>query len=235
MISNMPQGGLIVAVDGPSGTGKSTACRALAQHLGAKYLDTGAMYRVATLHVLRHGIDPQDSAAVIAATSELPLVVNDDPVATTVLLAGADVSADIRSAEVTRHVSTVSAIPEVRENLVDLQRSLIEQAGRCVVEGRDIGTVVLIDALLKVFLTASAAVRAQRRFDQDIAAGRSADYDSILADIERRDAHDSNRAASPLRPASDAILVDTSDLSLAEVIDHLVDLAVASAERTPEL
>lgn len=235
MISNMPQGGLIVAVDGPSDTGKSTACRALAQHLGAKYLDTGAMYRVATLHVLRHGIDPQDSAAVIAATSELPLVVNDDPVATTVLLAGADVSADIRSAEVTRHVSTVSAIPEVRENLVDLQRSLIEQAGRCVVEGRDIGTVVLIDAPLKVFLTASAAVRAQRRFDQDIAAGRSVDYDSILADIERRDAHDSNRAASPLRPASDAILVDTSDLSLVEVIDHLVDLAVASAERTPEL
>lgn len=235
MISNMPQGGLIVAVDGPSGTGKSTACRALAQHLGAKYLDTGAMYRVATLHVLRHGIDPQDSAAVIAATSELPLVVNDDPAATTVLLAGADVSADIRSAEVTRHVSTVSAIPEVRENLVDLQRSLIEQAGRCVVEGRDIGTVVLIDAPLKVFLTASAAVRAQRRFDQDIAAGRSADYDSILADIERRDAHDSNRAASPLRPASDAILVDTSDLSLAEVINHLVELAVASAERTPEL
>lgn len=230
MISNMPEGGLIVAVDGPSGTGKSTVCRALAQHLGAKYLDTGAMYRVATLHALRQGVDPTDVEAVIAATASLPLEVNDDPAATTVLLDGVDVSDEIRGAEVTRAVSAVAAIPEVRENLVALQRELVARAGRCIVEGRDIGTVVLVDAPLKVYLTASADVRAKRRFDQDVAAGRDADIDVILADIERRDAADSSRSSSPLRPAEDAIVVDTSELCLQEVIDELVDLAIGSAD-----
>lgn len=150
-ISNMPAGGLIVAIDGPSGTGKSTTSRALATRLSAKYLDTGAMYRVATLHVLNQGIDPADSAAVIAATAVLPLSISDDPASTEVLLAGVDVQKDIRGPEVTQNVSAVSAIPEVRENLVALQRALAAKAHRCVVEGRDIGTAVLVDAPIKRF------------------------------------------------------------------------------------
>lgn len=229
MISNMPNDGLILAVDGPSGTGKSTTCRALAKKLGAKYVDTGAMYRVATLAVLRKGIDPADTAAVIEATADLPLEVNDDPDATTVIFDGEDVSGVIRGAEVARHVSAVSAIPEVRENLVALQRSLATQAHRAIVEGRDIGTVVLADAPAKAFLTASARVRAQRRYDQDIAAGREADFDKVLADVERRDAADSSRAISPLRPAEDAVIIDTSDMGRAEVQEALINLVKESA------
>lgn len=233
-ISNQPGGGLIIAVDGPSGTGKSTACRAVAQQLSAKYLDTGAMYRVATLHVLRQGIDPSDEAAVVAATSSLPLSVNDDPTSSEVLLAGEDVSGEIRGREVTSHVSTVSAYPAVRTNLVDLQRKLAAEAKRCVVEGRDIGTTVLVDAPVKAFLTASAKVRAQRRYDQDMAAGRDADFATVLADVQRRDELDSTRAVSPLRPAKDAVIIDTSELSLAEVIGRLVELARNSSAASQE-
>lgn len=230
MLSNMPDGGLILAVDGPSGTGKSTTCRALAKQLDAKYVDTGAMYRVATLAVLRAGVDPQDAAAVIAATADLPLAVSDDPDSTEVLLAGEDVSGEIRGAEVTRNVSAVSAIPEVRENLVALQRRLAEDAHRAIVEGRDIGTVVLLDAPAKAFLTASADVRAKRRYDQDIAAGREADFDTVLADVKRRDELDSSRATSPLKPADDAEIIDTSEMTREEVLDALIQLIERSAK-----
>ncbi|AYJ32275.1 bifunctional cytidylate kinase/GTPase Der [Corynebacterium xerosis] len=219
---------LLLAIDGPSGTGKSTVSRAVAEHLGAKYLDTGAMYRVATLWVLRQGIDPADSDAVAAATADLPLSVSDDPRSTEVLLDGEDVSGEIRGTEVTRNVSAVSAIPAVRENLVDLQRRLAADAGRCVVEGRDIGTVVLPDVPAKVFMTAAAEVRARRRHSQDIAAGRDADYDEVLADVIRRDELDSSRATSPLRPADDAVVLDTSELDVEEVIDHILDVVEAA-------
>ncbi|ANE03954.1 (d)CMP kinase [Corynebacterium crudilactis] len=231
-LSNMPAGGLIVAIDGPSGTGKSTTSRALATRLSAKYLDTGAMYRVATLHVLNQGIDPADTAAVIAATAVLPLTISDDPASTEVLLAGVDVQKEIRGAEVTHNVSAVSAIAEVRENLVALQRALADKAHRCVVEGRDIGTTVLVDAPIKAFLTASAEVRARRRFDQDQAAGRDADFDAVLADVIRRDELDSTRVASPLKPADDAHIVDTSEMTMDEVLNHLIQLVEASAERS---
>lgn len=229
-ISNQPGGGLIVAVDGPSGAGKSTVCRAVAAQLGAKYLDTGAMYRVATLHVLREGIDPTDTAAVIAATASIPLSVNDDPASREVLLGGEDVSKDIRSTEVNRAVSAVSAVPEVRENLVAKQRELSAQAHRCILDGRDIGTTVLPDAPVKVFLTASAEVRASRRFEQEQATGIDSDYETVLADVIRRDELDSNRAVSPLRPAEDAIILDTSELTLEQVIDTLITLIEKSAE-----
>lgn len=227
--SNMPHGGLIVAVDGPSGTGKSTMCRALAKRLDAKYVDTGAMYRVATLAVLRAGVDPADTPRVIEATAELPLEVSDDPDSTQVLLGGEDVKAEIRGAEVTRHVSAVSAIPEVRTNLVELQRKLAREAGRAIVEGRDIGTVVLPDAPAKVFMTASAEVRAKRRFEQDVAAGRKADFEAVLADVQRRDEADSSRATSPLRPAEDAVLVDTSEITPDEVLAALTEVVERSA------
>lgn len=231
MISNMPNQGLIVAVDGPSGTGKSTTCRALAKRLDAKYVDTGAMYRVATLAVLRAGVDPADTTAVISATADLPLEVSDDPDSTQVIFDGEDVSRVIREDEVTRNVSAVSAIPEVRQNLVDLQRNLAVKAHRAIVEGRDIGTVVLADAPAKAFMTASAEVRAQRRHDQNLAAGIESDFDTVLADVQRRDAADSSRTTSPLRPAEDAVLVDTSDMSRDEVLDALVAVVEESTAK----
>ena len=228
MISNMPDEGLILAVDGPSGTGKSTTCRALAKQLDAKYIDTGAMYRVATLAVMRHGVDPADKEAVISATANLPLEVSDDPDSTQVLFDGADVSRVIREDEVTQNVSAVSAIPEVRENLVALQRTLAQRAHRAIVEGRDIGTVVLADAPAKAFMTASAEVRAQRRHDQNEKAGIASDFESVLADVQRRDAADSSRATSPLRPADDATVVDTSDMSPEDVVQALINVVKES-------
>lgn len=230
MVSNLPNGGLILAVDGPSGTGKSTTCRALAKQLDAKYIDTGAMYRVATLAVLRAGVDPQDTQAVIAATANLPLTVSNDPDSTEVILNGEDVSKEIREDEVTRNVSAVSAIPEVRTNLVQLQRKLADESHRAIVEGRDIGTVVLVDSPAKAFMTASAQVRAQRRYDQNVAAGIPAEFDTVLADVERRDAADSSRVTSPLRPADDAVVVDTSEMSLEEVLDALITIVKESAD-----
>ena len=227
LIDNLNEGGFLLAIDGPSGTGKSTVSRRIAQYAGARYLDTGAMYRVATLHVLKAGIDPADPAAaeaIIEATSQLPLQVNEDPQSTEVLLDGEDVSADIRGPEVTAHVSAVAAIPEVRTNLVELQRDLAAAAGRCVVEGRDIGTVVLPDAPVKVYMTASAEVRAQRRFDQDTAAGRDVSYEAVLADVQRRDEADSTRETSPLRPAEDATILDTGEMSIEEVIEAIAGL-----------
>lgn len=227
LIDNLEEGGFLLAIDGPSGTGKSTVSRRIAQYAGARYLDTGAMYRVATLHVLKAGIDPADPAAteaIIEATSQLPLQVNEDPQSTEVLLDGEDVSADIRGPEVTAHVSAVAAIPEVRTNLVQLQRDLAAAAGRCVVEGRDIGTVVFPDAPVKVYMTASAEVRAQRRFDQDTAAGREVTFEAVLADVQRRDEADSTRETSPLRPAEDATILDTGEMSIEEVIEAIAGL-----------
>lgn len=214
-----------IAIDGPAGTGKSTLARTLAARLGGAYLDTGAMYRVATLQVLRAGIDPEDAAAVIAATADLHLEIGTDAGSERILLGGEDVSEEIRTEHVTVNVSAVSAVPEVRENLVELQRRLASAGGTVVLEGRDIGTVVLPDAEVKVYLTASAEIRARRRTDQDLAAGREADYDSVLAAVIERDRKDSTRAASPLRPAEDAVVIDTSDLSLDEVLDRLVALS----------
>lgn len=219
-----------IAIDGPAGTGKSTLARALARRLGGAYLDTGAMYRVATLRVLRDGIDPEDTAAVIAATADLPLEIGTDAGAERILLGGADVSEEIRTARVTGAVSAVSAVPEVRANLVTLQRTLAAGGGTVVLEGRDIGTVVLPDAEVKVYLTASPEIRARRRTDQDLAAGRAADYDEVLAAVVERDRKDSSRAASPLRPADDAVVVDTSDLTLDEVLDRLVELAEGNTQ-----
>ncbi len=212
---------LVVAMDGPSGTGKSSVSRRLATRLGARYLDTGAMYRVATLRVLRTGIELTDTAAIGAAVKELPLTIGTDPSHEVIELDGEDVSAEIRGDAVTKAVSAVSAVPEVRELLVALQREITASAQRIVVEGRDIGTVVLPDADAKIYLTASAEARAERRNQQNIREGRGDDYAAVLADVQRRDNLDSTRKVSPLRPAEDAVLVDTSELSMDEVIDEL--------------
>ncbi|AJW38887.1 Cytidylate kinase [Rhodococcus sp. B7740] len=213
---------LVVAMDGPSGTGKSSVSRRLASALEASYLDTGAMYRVATVWVLRSGVEPTDADAVAKAVAALPLEIGKDPLSETVLLDGEDVSGEIRGDAVTKAVSAVSAVPAVRELLVQMQRDLASSSTRIVVEGRDIGTVVLPDADVKVFLTASPEARAQRRNKQNIEQGRDDDYESVLADVQRRDHADSTRAVSPLRPAEDSVIVDTSELDLDGVIERLL-------------
>ncbi|WP_082895478.1 (d)CMP kinase [Rhodococcoides corynebacterioides] len=211
-------------MDGPSGTGKSSVSRLLASRLGASYLDTGAMYRAATVWVLSQGVDSTDVDAVTAAAASLPLEIGTDPTAERVEVAGEDVTGPIRGAEVTAAVSAVSAVPAVREKLVAMQRDIAMRSDRVVVEGRDIGTVVLPDADLKIYLTASAETRAARRNDQNVADGRGDDYAGVLADVQRRDLADSTRALSPLRPADDAVTVDTSDLTKDGVIDALLRL-----------
>jgi CMP/dCMP kinase len=222
----------VVAIDGPAGTGKSSVSRGLARALHARYLDTGAMYRIATLAVLRAGVDATDQDAVQAAAATANLSVGHDPDEDRSYLDGEDVSSEIRGDEVTKAVSAVSSVATVRARLVDLQRGLAAGPGSVVVEGRDIGTVVLPDADVKVFLTASAETRARRRNDQNVAAGLPDDYDSVLADVRRRDHLDSTRAVSPLRAAADAVVVDTSEMTESEVIDHLLDLVTQRSEAT---
>jgi len=223
---------VVIAVDGPAGTGKSSVSRGLARALEARYLDTGAMYRIVTLAVLRAGIGLDDANSIAAVAAEAKLAVGYDPDEDHSYLAGEDVSTEIRGDEVTTAVSAVSAVPAVRTRLVELQRQLAAGAGNVVVEGRDIGTVVLTDADVKIFLTASAQERARRRNDQNIANGLGDDYEAVLADVQRRDHLDSTRAVSPLRVADDAVVVDTSDMSESEVIDHLVALVKQNAGAT---
>jgi cytidylate kinase len=214
----------VVAIDGPAGTGKSSVARGLARSLTARYLDTGAMYRIVTLAALRAGVDLTDADAVESIASGARLAVGYDPDGISSYLGEEDVSAEIRGDEVTRAVSAVSSVPAVRSRLVGLQRQLAEGPGNVVVEGRDIGTVVLPDAPVKIFLTASAETRARRRNDQNVASGMPDDYDGVLADVQRRDHLDSTRAVSPLRAAADAVVVDTGNMTEAEVIAHLMDL-----------
>ncbi|MGV9673550.1 MULTISPECIES: (d)CMP kinase [unclassified Gordonia (in: high G+C Gram-positive bacteria)] len=219
--------GGVIAIDGPAGTGKSTVSKLLADKVGGHYLDTGAMYRAATLAVLRSGIDPADTAAVQARVADAEIALRrDEGGRSRVFLDGEDVSGPIRGDDVTNAVSAVSAIPAVRTKLVGLQRRQA-QTDLVVVEGRDIGTVVFPDAFVKFFLTATPEARAQRRHRQNLSAGRPSDHDEVLAAVNRRDHLDSTRAVSPLRPADDAILVDTSDMTLDQVLDRLVDLVRA--------
>jgi CMP/dCMP kinase len=216
----------VVAVDGPSGSGKSTVSRRLAQALGAAYLDTGAMYRAATWAVLRAGVDPADASTVTKVVQETSVVSGTDPDAPTIEADGVPVDLEIRGPEVTAAVSAVSAIPAVREIIIAQQRAIIDSSARIVVEGRDIGSVVAPDADLKVFLTASADARAQRR-----SAENAADLADTAASLARRDHLDSTRAVSPLAQAPDAVVLDTTELGIDEVVHRLLGmLAQAGAE-----
>ena len=215
---------VVVAIDGPAGTGKSSVSRAVARALGARHVDTGAMYRMVTLAVLRAGIDPADAAAVESIASTVQMSVDYDDDGDRYYIAAEDVSIEIRGDAVTRAVSAVSSVPVVRARLVELQRVMADSPSGVVVEGRDIGTVVLPDAPVKIFLTASAETRARRRNDQNIVAGGTDDYDAVLADVRRRDHLDSTRPVSPLRAAPDAVVVDTSDMSETQVIAHVLTL-----------
>ncbi|GAA1007032.1 (d)CMP kinase [Nocardiopsis tropica] len=222
---------LVIAMDGPSGTGKSTVARRLAESLGARYLDTGAMYRAATVWVLDREVALDDPAAIAAATDDLPLAMGCDPLGEQVELDGESVTRRIREDDVTAAVSAVSAVPALREQLVAYQRAVAEDDETpIVVEGRDIGTVVFPDAPLKVYLTASAEARAGRRHKQNIELGLPSDYDAVLASVQRRDGLDSTRKVSPLRPADDAVIVDSSDLTLEETVAAVAELAARLEE-----
>ncbi len=212
-------GGCVVAVDGPSGSGKSTVSRRLATALGARYLDTGAMYRAVTWAVLRAGVDPADAPSVAGVCSRVALDVGTDPSAPHISVDGVPVDGPIRGVEVTGAVSAVAAVPAVRAALVAQQRQIISDAGRIVVEGRDIGTVVAPDADLKVYLTASVDERARRRSGETMV-----DVDTTAADLRRRDQFDSTRAADPLRRAADAVELDTTRLGIDEVVLRLREL-----------
>ena len=204
----------VIAIDGPAGSGKSTVAKALATRLGLQYLDTGAMYRAVTFAVLRRGLDPSDAEDV----GQLALKTDIDVSAAGVLVDGVDATIEIRGPEVTRAVSLVAANPVVRSDLVRRQREWTAQRGGGVLEGRDIGTVVFPDADLKVYLTASPEVRAARRSTEVT----DLDYEIVAADLARRDALDQGRSNSPLTQAADALFVDTSEMTVEQIIEEIV-------------
>jgi len=219
----------VIALDGPSGSGKSTVARAVARRLGWRYVDTGATYRAATLAVLRAGVDVGDREAVAATVARVSIVVSSDPDVCGTSLDGDDVSALIRGAEVTSAVSAVSAVPEVRRQMVALQRELAGSDG-AVLEGRDIGTAVFPEAPVKVFLDATAQVRAARRAGDahtgiSVVTGSSDVVQQVADDLARRDRLDSSRAASPLQAADDAVHLDSSALDAEQVVDRVLRLA----------
>ncbi|MGP4024974.1 (d)CMP kinase [Actinomadura sp. 3N407] len=214
---------LVIAMDGPSGSGKSSASKGVARALGLRYLDTGAMYRAMTWWMLDNGVPVEDGGAVAARALEPVIESGTDPDAPAITVDGTDVSGPIRTREVTNAVSAVSSVPAVRTRLVELQREIIG-AGGIVVEGRDIGSVVAPDAPVKVYLTASEEMRARRRA-KDLAADPGASVTVTRAEQARRDRLDSTRKASPLTRAGDAHEIDSTELSLAEVIEAIVRLA----------
>ncbi|MEX0666050.1 MAG: (d)CMP kinase [Acidimicrobiia bacterium] len=214
---------LVVAIDGPSGSGKSTVARGVADSLGFDVLDTGAMYRAVTLAALDRGIDLNDADACAGIASDTELDVGDR-----VMLDGHDVTTAIRGPTVTTAVSQVSAHPAVRRELVKRQRAWIAAREGGVVEGRDIGTVVFPDATVKIFLTASDEERAHRRQRDERAADRAVKVDDVKEDLARRDREDSNRKASPLRSAPDAVVIDTTGRVVADVVDEIVRLVAAA-------
>jgi cytidylate kinase len=221
---------LVVAIDGPSGSGKSTVARAVARAAGLRYLDTGAMYRAVTWLALRDGLDLAAGERLAELAAHAALDVRADPVDPTILADGADVTALVRGAEVTAAVSTVSAVPGVREVMVRRQREVIG-AGGIVVEGRDIGTTVAPDAPVKIFLTADPAIRARRRSRQPGESTASAGLEGTQAELARRDAADSSRPASPLTQAADAVVIDSSSLDVDRVVALVVDRIDAVAPR----
>lgn len=215
-----------VAIDGPSGAGKSTLAKRLAKELGYLYVDTGAMYRAIGLFALRQGVDPKDEAAVTALLPQIQIELRYVDGAQRVLLCGEDVSEAIRAENVGMATSAVSAHPPVRAFLLELQRGMA-CTHDILMDGRDIGTVILPGATVKIFLTASAEARADRRFKELQDKGVDTDYETVLEDIRRRDYQDSHRATAPLRQAEDAVLVDTSEMDLEQSFQALKSLILS--------
>lgn len=210
-----------IAIDGPAGAGKSTIARRAAKQLGFIYVDTGALYRAIGLFMLNQGVNPEDSGAVCPLLKEVSVSLTYENGEQKVILCGEDVSGKIRSEEVSMASSKVSAIPEVREFLFSLQQG-IAKTHNVVMDGRDIGTVVLPDAQVKIFLTASAEIRAKRRYDEMLQKGMKANYEDVLKDLKQRDYNDTHRAIAPLKAAEGAILVDTTNINLEQSVELLV-------------
>ena len=221
----MPESDATIAIDGPGAVGKTTVGRILARRLGWLFVDTGLMYRALTATVAARRLDPNGEAAVaqLARTVRIRIAPGTTPDSQRVTVDGEDVTSALRTREVDAQVSTVSSYAGVREAMVSQQRALASEES-VVMVGRDIGTAVLPDARLKVYLTASAEVRARRRHAETQDAGRDASFETVLAELKRRDATDSQRVHSPLKPALDAIIVDTSHLSAVEVVERILEL-----------
>ena len=216
---------MVIAIDGPGGVGKSTVTRRLAEILGVDFLDTGSTYRAAAVAALEAGVDLSDEDEVLASVTCRDIAYDDG----VILLDGVGIAEETRSEAATKAVTPVSAYPRVREHIVKIQRDWVDaRDGNAVVEGRDMGTVVFPDAPVKVFLTASAEVRAARRAGDVEAANMK--VSEIVADLNRRDHADSTRKASPLRPAADAVEIDTGELSVEEVVAAILDLVAAANE-----
>ena len=208
----------VITLDGPAASGKGTVAELVARELGFHYLDSGALYRIATLAALKAGGDPADSEGLTAVAEKLSPVFENGRI----LLEGEDVTLAIRSEEVSRATSKVAVVPGVRRALFDLQRRAARAPG-LVADGRDMGTVVFPEAPLKVFLTASARVRAERRYKQLTARGETADLDLLTKDLEERDRRDRERAEAPLKPAADARLLDTTEMGIEEAVKKVLD------------
>lgn len=219
-----------VALDGPAGAGKSTIAKEAARRLGFLHVDTGAMYRAIGLDALRRGADTTDPAQVLPHLEETHITLRFTAEGQKIFLRGEDVSEAIRTPEASMAASNVSAIPEVRQFLLELQRGLARE-NNVIMDGRDIGTVVLPGAEVKIFLTAAPEARAMRRYKELIAKGTQADYDTVLAEVKERDYNDSHRAAAPLRQAEDAWLCDTTDLTLEGSIQAVADYIRERAEQ----
>ena len=215
---------MIIAIDGPSGAGKSTLGRRLARELGLLYVDTGAMYRAAALAVVRANVNATDADEVARIAAGARIELAGDPDSLRVMLEGRDVSAEIRSEQITRLSSVISAIPAVRRDLVRRQREMGASGGGVVLDGRDIGTVVFPSADVKFFLTAVPEARARRRYDEDHRAEPDLTFEDTLADINTRDERDSTRADSPLRIAEDAVVIDTTELDIEQVFARMLEV-----------
>lgn len=212
-----------VAIDGPSGVGKSTVSRAAAEKLGFIYVDTGALYRTLALFLIEHEVDIGDEAAVKAVLPAIKIEMRYTEAGQRMLLCGKDVTDKIRTEVVSRAASVTSAIPAVRAFLLHLQTEMAQRYN-IIMDGRDIGTVVLPHAQVKIFLTAKAEERARRRCEQLKAAGTDADYAAVLKDIQERDYRDTHRETAPLKPAPDAVIVDSTENEMADTVDTIVDI-----------
>lgn len=212
-----------VAIDGPAGAGKSTIARAAAKKLGFIYVDTGALYRAVGVYSLRNGLDTENPETVEGTLPHIQVKLQFQDGVQHVLLNGEDVSEEIRTPQASMAASAVSAVPAVRRFLFDLQREIAAK-NDCIMDGRDIGTVVLPQAEVKIFLTASPETRAMRRFKELQEKGAPDTYEAVLADLKQRDYNDSHRAVAPLKPAEDSVLVDTSALTLPQSVEKVIEV-----------